>query len=194
MTILSYKSDFGVVFGGIQANVDFLPTFENGRIWDFATEIGANLSSLGVDPNNYFITWSATIQTNRVAANAPSLQSPLQSSLLAIIATIGSGSVTDQVFINFKLQKTKRYSFFFVTSGVPYLTFPPFVSGGEAPFLAFPIYADVPHADTLCIYPQFVNPPDQTLFLEFTATAVGVQPNEFISNYASSNFIVIESP
>jgi hypothetical protein len=188
MTVLGYVNNYGVIFGGYQKNLDFLPRLQNGFVLNVATQIGLEISALGQVPNNYGISWNVTI------ANAPLFQSPIRSSQVGVAVFVGSGTARELCYINFLLQTSRRYAFLYPTEGLPYPTIPNFVPGGNTEFCAFPQGADLPNADTVLYYPQFCQPENVTLFVEWTARYFGDQPDEILSNNLVSDFVVVESP
>ena len=194
MTILGYVNDYGVIFGGYQKNVDFLPILQNGFVLNIATQIGLEISALGQDPNNYGISCNVTFSTSALTANAPSFQSPIRSSQVGVAVFVGSGIARELSYVNFLLQSSRRYAFLYPSAGLAYPTVPDFVPGGSTEFCVFPQGADLPHADTVLFYPQFCQPENVTLFVEWTARYFGQQPDEILSNNTVAEYVVVETP
>ena len=184
MVVLAYTPDLNTIVGQIQVNVDFLPSLQNGKYFDPIAPINANIASVGASIDApYWIDWNATFVNSLTTKNAPILQSPLKSTFLAIVAILSGGSVWDQHYLNFQAQSLPFYGFWNKSPAVTYPTEPGSVIVGSISEIAPGLAGINNRGDSLCIYPQYIEPPSLELFFNFRATILQTG-----TDYALTNF------
>jgi hypothetical protein len=186
MVVLAYQPDLGQLIGQIQKNASFLPTLQKGHYWDPVAEINADIASIGADPSQpYWIEWDITVSINEAVKNAPSLQSPLQSSFFGILAFLSGGACTGQEYINFASQRFGFRGFWNVLPAVDYPATPTATVAGEVDVISTRLSTGTKSADSCCIYAQYANINNIQLYLSFKALLFSYDGTYTVTDYTS---------
>jgi hypothetical protein len=189
MVVLAYTPEYTIITGQIQKNLASLPKLQNGYYYNPIADINANIASVGGSLfSMYWIDWDATVITTISAQNAPRLQSPVKSSYLGILAVLSEGAVASQHYINFQSQRFPFYGFW---NQIPAVNYPASPSGtvvGAVSQILPATTAGSQPGDSICIYPQYIDPADVDLFFNFRATLSSTVAEIYLTDYPPQFF------
>jgi len=182
MTAVAYTDTYGQIYGSILKSIPSLPSLQRGSYYDPITDIKSDFSAIGADPTQpYYITWTATIAVSQAVANAPQLQSPLQSTFLGIFAALSYGAVTEQKFINFQSQRFGPYCFNNLISALDYPSLSPASVQGPVSAIYPSPFIRTKTADSFCINKQFVLTDSFEVLFEYLAFNIEAVPGSVLT-------------
>jgi hypothetical protein len=177
MVVLAYAPDYSVIIGQSQKNVSLLPTLQNGKYYNPIADINSSIASIGASLfSAYWIDWNVIIVNAISAGNTPLLQSPLKSSYSA-------GSVVSQHYLNFQSQRFPFYGFWNQLPAADYPGSPTSVIVGSVTQIAPSQTTGSQPGDSICIYPQYVNPVDLDIYFNFRATILSTAPQFLLNDF-----------